>query len=75
MSTVRCFPITSGAHAGQTFIQWTGNFSSDADAGNSLFNFYQTKLEATNICSLGVMEDAKFKRREALADLAKAVGK
>ena len=24
---------------------------------------------------LGVIEDAKFKRREALADLAKAVGK
>lgn len=33
-------------------MQWSGNFSSDADAG--------------------VIEDAKFKRREALADLAKA---
>ncbi|KAL3419879.1 hypothetical protein PVAG01_08378 [Phlyctema vagabunda] len=55
VSTVRCFPVTSGSHEGHTFIQWSGNFSSDADAG--------------------VIEDAKFKRREALADLAKAVAK
>jgi len=53
VSTVRCFPITSGRHEGHTFVQWSGNFSSDADAG--------------------VIEDAKFKRREALADLANAV--
>jgi hypothetical protein len=33
VSTVRLFPITSGHHEGQTFVQWTGNFSSDADAG------------------------------------------
>jgi len=55
VSTIRLFPITSGHHEGQTFVQWTGNFSSDADAG--------------------VIEDAKFKRREALADLANAVKK
>jgi len=55
LSTVRCFPITSGKHEGHTFIQWTGSFSSDADAG--------------------VIEDAKYKRREALADLAKAAAK
>ncbi|KAN0114600.1 Bet v1-like protein [Hyaloscypha variabilis] len=55
VSTIRLFPITSGHHEGQTFVQWTGNFSSDADAG--------------------VIEDAKFKRREALADLAAAVKK
>ena len=55
VSTIRLFPITSGANEGHTFVQWSGNFSSDADAG--------------------VIEDAKFKRREALADLAKAVAK
>ena len=33
LSTVRLFPITSGFHEGQTFVQWTGTFSSDADAG------------------------------------------
>ncbi|KAF2466315.1 Bet v1-like protein [Lindgomyces ingoldianus] len=55
MSTVRCFPVTSGKHEGHTYVTWTGNFSSDADAG--------------------VIEDAKFKRREALADLAQAVYK
>ncbi|RQM04748.1 hypothetical protein DH86_00004043 [Scytalidium sp. 3C] len=53
VSTVRLFPITSGKHEGHTFVQWSGNFSSDADAG--------------------VIQDAKFKRREALADLEKAV--
>lgn len=36
-------------------MEWTGNFSSDADAG--------------------VIQDAKFKRREALADLAKVAAK
>ncbi|KAL9608866.1 MAG: hypothetical protein Q9167_006315 [Letrouitia subvulpina] len=50
MSTVRCYPVTSGANENSTFVTWSGNFSSDADAG--------------------VIEDAKFKRREALADLA-----
>jgi len=55
VSTVRCYPVTSGEHEGHTFVTWTGNFSSDADAG--------------------VIEDAKFKRREALADLAHAVSK
>jgi len=55
LSTIRLFPITSGHHKGQTFVQWTGFFSSDADAG--------------------VVEDGKYKRREALADLAAAVAK
>jgi len=52
VSTIRCFPVTCGDHKDSTFVQWTGNFSSDADAG--------------------VLEDAKFKRREGLADLATA---
>ncbi|KAF1994541.1 Bet v1-like protein [Amniculicola lignicola CBS 123094] len=54
VSTIRLYPVTSGSNEGHTFVTWTGNFSSDADAG--------------------VIEDAKFKRREALADLAKAAG-
>jgi hypothetical protein len=33
VSTIRLFPITSGSNEGHTFIQWSGNFSSDADAG------------------------------------------
>ncbi|KAL8878493.1 MAG: hypothetical protein Q9198_003704 [Flavoplaca austrocitrina] len=53
VSTIRCYPITSGAAEGQTFVTWSGNFSSDADAG--------------------VIEDARFKRQEALADLAAKV--
>jgi len=52
VSTIRLFPITTGPNEGHTFIQWSGNFSSDADAD--------------------AIEDAKYKRREALADLAKA---
>nr|POE86448.1 hypothetical protein CFP56_46632 [Quercus suber] len=52
LSTIRCFAITSGELEGSTFVEWTSNFSSDADAG--------------------VIQDAKFKRREGLADLGKA---
>lgn len=55
LSTIRCYAITSGELEGSTFVEWTGNFSSDADAG--------------------VIQDAKFKRRDALADLAKAATK
>ncbi|KAH9885519.1 hypothetical protein F4778DRAFT_760747 [Xylariomycetidae sp. FL2044] len=51
LSTIRCYAVTSGELEGSTFVEWTGNFSSDADAG--------------------VIQDAKFKRRDALADLAK----
>ncbi|KAI6083257.1 hypothetical protein F4821DRAFT_195294 [Hypoxylon rubiginosum] len=55
LSTIRCYAITSGELEGSTFVEWTGNFSSDADAG--------------------VIQDAKFKRRDALADLAKIATK
>ncbi|KAF1343823.1 hypothetical protein BDV97DRAFT_304939 [Delphinella strobiligena] len=55
VSTIRCFAVTSGEHEGSTYVEWTGNFSSDADAG--------------------VIQDGKFKRRDALADLAKAAKK
>ena len=33
VSTVRCYPITTGKHEGHTYVVWTGNFSSDAKAG------------------------------------------
>ena len=36
VSTIRCFPVTSGKHEGHTYVQWSGNFSSDADAGMSI---------------------------------------
>ncbi|KAK3725395.1 hypothetical protein LTR37_000365 [Vermiconidia calcicola] len=55
LSTIRCYAVTSGDLEGSTFVEWSGNFSSDADAG--------------------VIQDAKFKRREALADLAKVAMK
>lgn len=35
VSTIRCFAVTSGENENSTFVQWTGNFSSDADAGMS----------------------------------------
>jgi hypothetical protein len=38
MSTIRCYTVTSGKHEAQTFVQWTGNFSSDADAGMCAFS-------------------------------------
>ncbi|KAJ9134323.1 hypothetical protein NKR23_g10180 [Pleurostoma richardsiae] len=55
VSTIRLFEVNSGELEGSTFVQWTGNFSSDADAA--------------------VIQDARYKRSEALADLAKAVSK
>lgn len=33
LSTIRCYAITSGELEGSTFVEWSGNFSSDADAG------------------------------------------
>lgn len=35
LSTIRLYSITSGDLEGSTFVEWTGNFSSDADAGKS----------------------------------------
>lgn len=35
VSTVRCYAVTSGDLEGSTFVEYTGNFSSDADAGKS----------------------------------------
>ena len=35
LSTIRCYSITSGDLEGSTFVEYTGNFSSDADAGTS----------------------------------------
>ncbi|KAL2759760.1 hypothetical protein ACRALDRAFT_1067512 [Sodiomyces alcalophilus JCM 7366] len=55
LSTIRCYPITSGELEGSTFVEWSAHFSSDADAG--------------------VIQDAKFKRRDGLADLAKVATK
>jgi hypothetical protein len=33
VSTIRCYAVTSGESEGSTFVEWSGNFSSDADAG------------------------------------------
>lgn len=71
LSTIRVYPVTSGDLEGSTFIEWTGSFSSDADAGTSCA-CPSYSLANRNV---GVIQDAKFKRREALADLAKTTGK
>lgn len=68
-STVRLYEVTSGPHAGGTFVQWTANFSGDAGAGKARYVSLKTTL--ANVVA-DVVEDAKFKRREAIADLAKA---
>ena len=33
VSTIRCWPVTSGELEDSTFIRWTAKFSSDADIG------------------------------------------
>lgn len=75
LSTVRCYPITSGELEGSTFVEWTGNFSSDANAGMKTHWEMTTVITWTNSRVAGVIQDAKFKRREALADLAKVAAK
>ncbi|KAK0665599.1 hypothetical protein QBC41DRAFT_339708 [Cercophora samala] len=55
VSTIRCWPVTSGEFEDSTFVRWTSKFASDAD--------------------IGVIEDAKYKRRDALKDLAAAAQK
>ncbi len=33
VGTIRLYAVSSGELEGSTFIEWTGHFSSDADAG------------------------------------------
>jgi hypothetical protein len=33
LSTIRLYAVTSGELEGSTFAEWSGHFSSDADAG------------------------------------------
>ena len=54
-------------------MQWSAHFSSDADAGMGS-RYCLSKAELL-IEMLGVIEDARFKRKEALADLATAATK
>lgn len=71
LSTIRLYEVTSGKLENSTFVQWTAHFSSDADAGMLLSPNGPAGLPFTKLV-IGVIQDAKFKRREALADLAKA---
>ena len=48
VSTIRCYAITSGDLEGSTYVEYTGNFSSDADAGKSCI-FRITRLIGTTI--------------------------
>lgn len=73
LSTIRCYAVTSGDLEGSTFVEWTGNFSSDADAGEPASQCHAVIYKANE--GIGVIQDAKFKRREALAELAKVAGK
>jgi len=75
VSTIRCYAVTSGEAEGSTFVEWTGNFSSDADAGMYTHFWWMGGGCSLTILFAGVIQDAKFKRREALADLAKVAKK
>lgn len=39
ISTIRCFPVTSGKAEGSTYVQWSAHFSSDADAGMEAYPY------------------------------------
>jgi hypothetical protein len=51
VSTIRLYPVTSGPHEGSTFVEWSGNFSSDADAGKSFRSSSNLlHITAANVC-------------------------
>ncbi|KAF3771394.1 Bet v1-like protein [Cryphonectria parasitica EP155] len=33
LSTIRCHAVTAGSHSESTYVEWSANFSSDANAG------------------------------------------
>jgi hypothetical protein len=72
LSTLRLYPITSGAAEGTTYVEWRGQYSSDATAGRWLLAEAKNSLLTL---PLEVIEDAKLKRREGLEDLCKAFEK
>jgi hypothetical protein len=36
LSTIRCYPVTSGELEGSTYVTFSGDFAGDADAGEFL---------------------------------------
>lgn len=45
LSTIRCHAVTAGPFANSTFVEWSANFSSDANAGTS----HQSSLSHLNL--------------------------
>jgi hypothetical protein len=72
VSTIRCLKVTSGT--GGTFVQWSADFSNDAGEYPPFYFLVGRKAaDGWMGVDAGVVEDARFKRREALADLEKVV--
>lgn len=77
-STIRVYPVTSGPLENSTFVEWSATFSGDADVGviqvgcntHICMNLIASQ---TNLPHM-LQQDARYKRKEGLADLAKAVG-
>ena len=67
---MRLFAITSGYAKGSTYVEWRGNYSSDASEGEHS-NGYDYLFLASAETAAEDIEDAKLKRREGLEDLAK----
>lgn len=53
VSTIRCYAVTSGDLEGSTFVEYTGNFSSDADAGKPIFSYTGQSYNQTNVFPRG----------------------
>lgn len=41
-STIRVFPITSGKHENETYVEWSATFSGDADASTVQVSEYNS---------------------------------
>lgn len=74
-SKIQCWEVTSGALEHTTFVRWTAKFTSDAGLGMLIPGHSRHTPTMMLTTPLGVIEDAKYKRQEALNDLEEAAKK
>lgn len=51
LSTIRCYPITSGELEGSTYVTFSGDFAGDADAGKFPNGCFLTCVREINVAS------------------------
>ena len=71
MSTIRCYPITSGVFEGSTFVEWTGNVSAAIKillwTKNILIPEYSSPLTPTPVSSRMPVSAMPLNRRNTVS--------